>query len=193
MARPRYAVFYLLPLGRVSDAIEQCRLGLETDPLSMVLHNGMVLSIVQSKQYREAIDYARRALEIDPNHYIVWAALGIAQVRAGFTQEAIASFQRTVELAPWYYAGAWALAVAYYQAGDHERAEEWAHKLAGSRGYGAAIYCAATGEVDAMFEALDVAYRQREGLLPYSIQSPLYDPYRADPRFHALLQRLNLA
>jgi tetratricopeptide (TPR) repeat protein len=193
MARHRYAVFYLLPLGRAAEAIEQCRLGLETDPLSMPLHNGMVGSLSQSKQYPEAIECARRALEIDPNHYIVWTALGGAQFRAGLTQEAITSFQRTVELAPWYPPGTWALAIAYHQAGDNERSQEWARKFAGSRGFGAASYYAATGAVDAMFEALDVAYRQRDAMLSFNIQSPLYDPYRTEPRFKALLRQMNLA
>ena len=38
MVRFRYVMYYLLPLGRVADAMEQCRLALETDPLSMILH-----------------------------------------------------------------------------------------------------------------------------------------------------------
>ena len=46
---------------------------------------------------------------------------------------------------------------------------------------GAAIYYAATGEVDAMFEALDVAYRQRDRT--FSIFKPVLRPL---PRRSAL-------
>ena len=196
LVRYRYAMYYLLPLGRVAEAMEQCRLALENDPLSMVLHFGMAYSMLCAKQYREAIEYARRALEIDANFYPIWHAMGLAQLGAGLAQEAITSLKRVVDLAPWWYPGAWYLSAAYFHAGDHERSQEWARKLAGSHGhsFGAALYYAAVGEVDTMFEALDVAYRQRDLLLLLDIANLwFFDPYRADPRFHALLAKMNLA
>ena len=100
-----------------------------------------------------------------------------------------------MELAPWYNYGCGSLAAAYYQAGDRERSQEWAQKLADSHGHtvGAALYYAVAGDVDAMFEALDGAHRQRDmHLLVYSTPAVLR-PYRADPRYQALLQRMNLA
>jgi len=51
-ARFSYATHYLLPWGRVTEAMEQCRLGLETDPLSMLLHWGLIRSVHAAKQYR---------------------------------------------------------------------------------------------------------------------------------------------
>jgi Tfp pilus assembly protein PilF len=36
-----YALYYLLPLGKVPEAMERSRLALESDPLSMLLHFGM--------------------------------------------------------------------------------------------------------------------------------------------------------
>ena len=157
MVRSRYAVNYLVPSGRVLDAMEQMRLALETDPLSMPLHLCMALCMYFAKQYRETIEYARRALGIDRNYYLIWNVMGLAQLGAGFSQEAITSLKLVVELAPWFSDGAWYLATAYYQAGDHERSREWAQKLAGSpcHTYGPAIFYAASGEVDAMFEALE--------------------------------------
>ena len=190
-----YALYYLLPLGRVAEAMEQIRLALETDPLSMFLHFGMAFSMFAAKQYGETIEFAQRALEIDANYYLIWFAMGLAQLHAGFAQEAITCLKRSVELAPWWYTGGWALAAAYHQVGDHDHSQEWAHKLADSHGHtlGAADYYARTRNVDAMFEALDAAHRQRDAAL-LSIQClPSFDPYRADLRFQALLQRMNLA
>ena len=88
-----YAVHYLLQWGRVPEALEQCRLGLETDPLSMLIHWGMVRSMHAAKQFREAIECARKALEIDPNFHQVWIVMGFAQLQAGLPQEAITSFK----------------------------------------------------------------------------------------------------
>jgi eukaryotic-like serine/threonine-protein kinase len=190
LVRFRYSFFYLLPLRRVQDAMEQCRLGLETDPLSMPLHSAMTWSLYTAGQYGEAVDYARRALEIDPNFYIGWFMMGAARAAAGLTQEAIASLKRCVELAPWFQIGVGLLAAAYHQADDRERSEEWARKLGHT--FGAALYYASAGEGDAMFEALDGAHRQREGFLLHIQGQPFFDPWRADPRYQALLRRMNL-
>ena len=192
--RFRYAHWYLRPLGRFAEAMEQGRLALETDPLSMVLHYSMAQSMYYTKQYRETIEYARRALEIDANYYLMWFTMGIAQLH-GFPQEAIISLKRVVDLAPWFHIGAWLLAAAHYQAGDHERSQELVRKLASSNSHttGAAWYFAATGEVDAMFAALDAAYSERDPVLLSIPPGRFFDPYRADPRFQALLAKMNLA
>jgi tetratricopeptide (TPR) repeat protein len=195
LLRFRYVLYYALPMGRFADAIEQNRLGLETDPLSMFVHFGMAWSMYYAKQYRETIECARRALEIDANFYLIWMTMGSAQLHAGFAQEAVTSLKRAVELAPWYYMVLGYLAAAYYRAGDRERGQECERKLAGSPGgaFGSAFYYAATGEVDAMFGALDEAHGQRVWNL-FNIQNEaLFDPYRADPRFQALLAKMNLA
>jgi eukaryotic-like serine/threonine-protein kinase len=194
LVRIRYAMFYLLPLGRVPEAIQQSRLALETDPLSMLLHFGMASSMSAAKQYRETIEYARKALEIDANFHYLWFAMGHAQLNAGFAQEAIASLKRAVELAPWFNMVVGSLAAAYCQAGERERSQEWVRELADSNAHtsGAAIYYAAAGEVDAMFEALDGAYRQREFFLLFIQNLPFFDRYRTDPRYQALLQKMNL-
>jgi serine/threonine-protein kinase len=193
--RTRYAVWYLLPLGRIPEATEQSRLALETDPLSMLLHFGMARCLLGAKQYRETIEYVRKALEIDANYWPIWVAIGWAQLYAGFAQAAITSYQRSVALAPWYSELEWWFAVAYHKAGDHERSQEWALKLSDAHGqtYSASAYYAAVGDVDAMFGALDGAYQQRQPTLLFLPNQPLFDPYRADPRFQALLQRMNLA
>ena len=161
----------------------------------MLLHFSMVRSLFYAGQYRETIEYARRALEIDPDFYYIWFTMGLAQLLAGLTLEAITSLERVVVLAPWYYTLVWHLAAAYHQAGDQEHCREWVRKLADSHCHtvGAAVYYAAVGEVDAMFEALDGAYLQRDLNLSYLPNHPFFEPYRADSRYHALLQRMNLA
>jgi TolB-like protein/Tfp pilus assembly protein PilF len=193
--RMRYALCYLLPLGRVPDAMEQSRLALETDPLSMILHGGMAWSMYAAKQYLETLEYARKALEIDANFYLIWFVMGLAQLHAGFPQEAITSLKRVVELASWWYVGVGSLAATYYQVGDQERSKGLARKLSDLHDHalGTAIYYAAIGEVNAMFEALDVAHRQRDRFLLDIQNLFFFDPYRADARFQALLQRMNLA
>jgi serine/threonine protein kinase/Tfp pilus assembly protein PilF len=199
IVRPRYrfsySLHYLLPWGRFPEAVEQCRLALETDPLAMLLHFGLVHSMYAAKQYREAIECAHRALEIEATFHQIWLVMGLAQLQSGLTQEAIASLKRAAELAPWYFTSAWSLAAAYSQAGDREHSQEWARKLAGSHGHsvGAALYYAAGGDADGMFEALEGAYQQRDYFMIQIQYLPFFDRYYSDPRYNALLQKMNLA
>jgi serine/threonine-protein kinase len=194
MVRFRYAQFYLHPFGRFAEAIEQMQLALDADPVSVVRHFTMASTLYSARRYREAMEYARRGLEIDANFPYNWWTLGMAQLDAGSAQDAIASFQKYVELTPWTGQSAWFLATAYRRAGDHERSEELARKLAASHGrcYLAAIYYAATGEVHAMFDALEGSYQQRERTLIEIKNERFFDPYRADPRFPSLLAKMNL-
>ncbi|HWE53530.1 MAG TPA: protein kinase [Bryobacteraceae bacterium] len=192
--RHRYAQFYLLPLGRTEDAITQCRLALETDPLSLPLHFCMACCLYTARRYKETIDYARKAIEIDPNFYFMWATMGLAQLHAGLVQDALESLQRAVALAPWFEMGRAYLAAAACEAGDRKAGLDYAQKLAASNRQmtGAALCFGAAGEVDSMFDALHEAWLQRDWNLLFVQSAPFFDPYRADPRYQALLQSMNL-
>jgi tetratricopeptide (TPR) repeat protein len=194
-SRFRRAAWYLLPLGRVSEATEQVRVGLETDPLSMSLNYSMVLCRYVARQNRETIECARRALEIDTHFYPIWLTLGHAQLHLDLVQDAISSLTRVTDLAPWLAIGVGSLTAAYRASGDHERYQEWLRRLTERHNhtYGAAIYYALAGDADAMFEALDGAYRQRDVFLLYIQAMSFFDPYRADPRFRTLVAQMNLA
>lgn len=190
-----YAAFYLGPVGRVAEAMEQSRLGLEGDPLSMPLHAGMIGCLRGLKRYGEAIECARRALEIDAGDYAIWSFMGLAPLGAGLAQEAVTSLKRAVDLAPWWRTGLAYLAGALWQPGDRERCQELVLQ---SRSHpqevlGAAFYYAVAGDADAMFEMLDLAWQERNPNLRNVGIDPIYEPYRADPRFQALLRRMNLA
>ena len=189
-----YALYFLLPLGRVSDALEHSRLALESDPLSTLLHFGLAWCMYCAERYAESIECARKALEIDPKSYINQLVKGLAQLGAGKREEAVASIQLVTELAPWWNEGTGFLAAACHQADERERSERIARELAGPRNHtiGDASYYAVVGEVDAMFQVLDGAYQQRDVFLLYSQSLPFFDAYRDDTRFKALLAKMNL-
>jgi tetratricopeptide (TPR) repeat protein len=133
-------------------------------------------------------------LEIDSTFYLLWLIIGGSQLGAGLLEEAIVSLEKAVELAPWYSLAIGYLAAAHYQAGNRERSSELAHKLVDWRAnsFGAAVYHAAAGETDAMFAALEEAYRQRDFEVRTLPNLERFDPYRKDARFQAILQRLHL-
>jgi hypothetical protein len=43
-----------------------------------------------------------------------------------------------------------------------------------------------------MFESLEGAYQQRDFNLRFIPVDPIFDAYRADPRFQSLLRRMNM-
>jgi eukaryotic-like serine/threonine-protein kinase len=188
-----YAYYFLRTRKRDTEAIAQTRLALHSDPLSLLFHFGLISCLNAAGEHAEAIDCARRALEIDPNSHLIWLPLGIAQLCAALPDEAVASFTRYIEVAPWEPMGTAFLATACHYAGD-PRAAGLARQFGRpALNYGHAIYYAAVAEPDAMFEALENAYRRRDMFLLGIQRIPFFDPYRADPRFQDLLTRMNLA
>lgn len=83
LVRYRYAMYYLQPLRRFADAVEQFRLALEADPVSVLLYQGIAWSLYGARRYREAMDYTRRGVEIDTNFPYNWATMGLAQLHEG--------------------------------------------------------------------------------------------------------------
>jgi serine/threonine-protein kinase len=189
-----YAMFHLIPRGRLAEATEQTRLALESDPLSMLLHFGVVWCRYCAKDYSGAIDCARQALQIDPTYHMAWLFMGFAQLGAGTAGEAVASFGRATELAPWWPMPAACLAVARWVAGDRAPAGQAIGQIVASSGHtvGTALYYAAAKDADTMFAALEEAYEKRNLFMIFLPYYPLFDPWRSDPRLQSLIERMHL-
>lgn len=192
--RFRYNTCFLYPHGRTAEASEQCRLGLDVDPLSVQLNVNLVWSLYVQKQFQEAIERAQALSELIAHPFLLLNK-GQAQLLAGQTTEAVASLERFAEFAPWWRLGAAALAAAYYRAGDLPRAEGLARSLFETHGlcFGYAWYCAAVGNPDLMFEALHGAIARRDTDLRGIQCDPIFEPWRDDPRFKDVLRKMNLA
>ena len=194
-ARYCYAMNYLVPAGRVNEAIESSRMALQSDPLFILYQQGVGWCLYLAGRYGEALEQARRAMDIDPNAHLALQILGFAQLGAGLPAEAVHSFRRLAEIAPWIRIGAGCMAAACCAAGDGLAGREIARQFTDSDrlGLGGAMYYATVGEPDALFEALDSCYQRRDIQLPNITLIKTFDPYRADPRFRDLLARMNLA
>ena len=58
--------------------------------------------------------------------------------------------------------------------------------------WGRAMIYIELGDNDQAIEFLEKAYLYREGLLMITLNGPWYDKIRSDPRFKALLKKMNL-
>ena len=198
LVRVRYALYYLTPLRRFEQAVEQYQWALETDPLSMMVHFGLAFALYCQRRYRSAIEHARRAVDLYPDYWLVHFAMGLALSRNGSLQQAIASFETTVRLSPSFAHAAGFLASAYAEAGERDRAEKLMEETRerGSRAFISpavfGIYHAALGQADRMFECLDAALAERDPYLTRMDAEPLFEPFRSDPRYRGLLARMKL-
>jgi serine/threonine protein kinase/tetratricopeptide (TPR) repeat protein len=198
LVRVRYALYYLTPLRRFEEAVEQYQRALETDPLSMMVHFGLAFALYCQRRYRSAVEHARRAVDLYPDYWLVHFAMGLALSRDGSLQQAIASFETTVRLSPSFAHAAGFLASAYAEAGERDRAEKLMEETRerGRRAFVSpavfAIYHAALGQAERMFEDLDAALAERDPYLTRMDAEPLFEPFRSDPRYRGLLARMKL-
>jgi serine/threonine-protein kinase len=199
LVRVRYALYFLTPLRRFDEALEQYKLALETDPLSMMVHFGLGFALYCQQRYDEAIDHAGKTLELFPEYWLLHFLMGMAHAQKGSFESAIASLEENLRLSPTFTLAAGFLAAAYSRTGMSDQAEKvmddltkrdsHQHVSPACRG----IYEAAAGRPERMFEFLEAAWAERDPYLTRIDAEPYFDPYRSDPRFRALLAKMNLA
>jgi eukaryotic-like serine/threonine-protein kinase len=199
LVRVRYALYFLTPLRRFEEAVEQYRKALETDPLSMMVHFGLSFAFCCQRRFGEAIEHARRAVDLYPDYWLVHFALGLALRQSGAIPQAIDSLRTTVRLSPAFTAAAGFLAALYATSGDPGSAEKLVNELVerSARHHVSpacfAIYHAALGQADRMFEFLQAALAERDPYLTRMDAEPYFEPFREDPRYCELLRQMELS
>jgi tetratricopeptide (TPR) repeat protein len=165
----------------------------ELDPLSLSINRGLGYVYFELRQYDKAIDQERKTLEMDPNYSPAHSILGRAYLEKGMYNEAIAEFDKENNESMSN------LGRAYAMAGRRAEAQKTLDQMLtqSKQTYVApkflALTYAALGEKDKAFEWLEKSYQDRSICVAVGLKSfPGYDPLRSDPRFAALLRRINL-
>jgi serine/threonine protein kinase len=198
LVRVRYALYFLTPLRRFKEAIAQYQLALETDPLSMMVYFGLSFALYCEHEYDDAIEHAARAVDLYPDYWLVHFAMGLALSQKGSLQQSIASFEATIRLAPSFTLATGFLAALYARSGNPGHAEKLIEEVLerSSKHYVSSacfgIYHAALGQADRMFEFLQAASAERDPYLTRMDAEPYFEPFRSDPRYRDLLNRMNL-
>jgi tetratricopeptide (TPR) repeat protein len=147
--RNHFAMFLLLPLGRIEEALRQLRVAEDLDPLSPQTHNALSLALGAAGRFDEADFHCQKAAEDDRQRSRCWAS---ALLRQGEGEQAIRILEATWSghlLEP----GAQALGIAYAKVGrrqDGERIAAIVPRLASK----AQIF-AALGDKDRTLAVLD--------------------------------------
>ncbi|HLO00961.1 MAG TPA: protein kinase [Pyrinomonadaceae bacterium] len=198
LVRVRYALYFLTPMGRFAEAFEQYQKALETDPLSMMVHFGLIFARYCQRHYAQAIKHALEALDLAPDYWLVHFALGLALSQEGSLSRAIESLETTVKLSPSFTLAGGFLAAEYVRCGRQEEAATLINEITErSRSHFVspicfAIYEAALGQSDRMFEFLETTWTERDPYLTRMDAEPHFQRYRSDFRYNNLMERMKL-
>jgi TolB-like protein/tetratricopeptide (TPR) repeat protein len=198
MVRMWYAIGWLMPQGRIHEAVTELDRALERDPLSYLLHYWRTIMLSLAREPDRVIDGARLLIELDPTAAYGWWLLGVGSSRKGLVDEAIAALQKAVDLSAGlaFMLGWFGLVLGLSGRADEARGVLERLEAVGRTTYvppaSAAWVHLGLGDVDRAFEWLDRAVDAHDQLMMPIKSYVFFDPIRNDPRFTALLCKMNL-
>jgi adenylate cyclase len=189
---------FLMGQGRIEESLIQSKRALELSPYDILFNIHLGWHYLNARQYDQALDQIEKTLEMDKNFAQTYPWLGLILEQKGRYAEAIAAFQKAIKLFPGGSSIAEAeLAHTYAVLGNREEAQKIIaelQQLSKSKYVSsfqiAAIY-AGLGEKDQAFAWLEKAYEERSDGLVNLKAEPRFDTLRDDPRFKALLAKMN--
>jgi serine/threonine-protein kinase len=190
---------YLAFQGRHEEAIEQAHTALALDPLSLIINVLMGWVLFYARRWDEAIVKLNQTLELDPDFAPAEFWLGLAYEQQGRYDEAIAAFERAIESSgrsPMMLA---ALGRVFADQGRSDRARELLAELeqTAKQTFVPCYYIAAihsgSEERELTLEWLEKACEQRESWMAFLNIDPIWDRFRNEPRFQALVRKVGLA
>jgi len=189
---------YSIAMRQFDASLAHSKTALEIDPLNPLRRAHMVWHLLYSRKYDDVISQGQRLLLEAPNLTGVLSFLGKAYERKRMLTDAIATLQKALDAEHANSAALADLSHAYAVAGQHGKAQAMLEQLLArsqrefvSPEILAEIYCGLNDREPAM-DWLDKAYTARAPGLVYIGVDAVYDPLRSEPRFQALLRKMQL-
>jgi TolB-like protein/Flp pilus assembly protein TadD len=183
--------------GRFDEAIAEGQRAIALDPLSPSILNDLVSTLGYAGEAAPALKLARKAEELDPTFFFPVASEGILALQTGNYREAIAKFERARALGAPPFTTAY-LAYAYGKSGDRTRAMATLGELkkmspgGEAAPFNLALVYLGLGDRARALDYLEQAYAASSELLVWLKIDKIYDSLRTEPRFIALMTKLNL-
>jgi tetratricopeptide (TPR) repeat protein len=184
-------------MGRREEALAQIRRAAELDPLSPIVVANLGAILTNNRRYDESLDQLRKALILNPKSGIAEVHVAVALLAQRKFADAIAALDRASALMPGARVVAGLRGYTYAMTGKRQEALDVLKQMNEARsgvatGLDFPIVYVGLGDKDHAFEALDRAVSERAMLIDVIKADPLFEPLHSDPRFAALLRRMNL-
>jgi tetratricopeptide (TPR) repeat protein len=188
----RLAAVSAAEFGRFDEAVKLARRAVDFDPLNADSWEALGEIEFYTGDLDQAAADGKKSLELNPDFGFGLILLGRIYLLQGRPQDALREIER-VHYAP-YRAHLYAL--TYYALGRKKESDaalrELMMKYHASNAFEIATIYAFRNQTDEAFEWLDRAYAQRDPSLMSTKMDPLLKSLHNDPRFAALLKKLNL-
>lgn len=185
--------FYLKATGQHTEALRECTLAQQLDPLSLFTTLSVGWAHYFARRFDEALAQGRKVLELDPNFGFAYAHAGLCYVHLGQFEEAVAATRKAVNLVggnPNFLAY---LGYALGCAGQLREARQMLAQLERLRkrqyvsAYFSAMIYLGLGNRHEALNWLEQAYEERSGFLTFMKVEPMLDVVRDEERFASLL------
>jgi TolB-like protein/DNA-binding winged helix-turn-helix (wHTH) protein len=178
---------YFIFTGKFEDAIREAKVAVELDPVSILMNRNLSFVYQLSHKYQEYEAQARTTLELAPTDYLSNWDLAWACALQGKKKEAldrlgtgIYPIDRPIVLAT---------------LGERDEALLELKALEKQCPSGCPFWLASgyalAGKSDKAIQLLEQAYQERDPAMPQLSTNPALDSLHADPRYQALLHRMN--
>jgi len=181
--------------GRVDEAVELVKRARQFDPFSYLRNLVVWIHLHLARRYEEVIAEVEQWRAFSGDSQAGWFQLYRAYYYLGQSEKAMVECRRSLTAHDPEYAPV--LEAAYIEAGIPGVSRVFAERLVTLSqsdyidAFAIALYFARAGEVDQTFIWLERACEERVTTLQL-IAMPALDPYRSDPRFVDLMQRMGI-
>ncbi len=189
--------FYLGMMGRGQEAIAQMKQAVVLDPLQPGEYGGLVYAYYDDHEYDQALKELQKMHELGPKSGPNFLD-AILDVELGKYKEAIAIIKKNSGNGPMLPQSLGRLGNVYARAGMTAEAQKCIRELkevlkkddrVGT--YELAMAYAGLGDKDQAFAWLNKAYDRHDKGMTFVKVDPPFQPLHSDPRFQALLRRMN--
>ncbi|HXZ20498.1 MAG TPA: tetratricopeptide repeat protein, partial [Candidatus Acidoferrales bacterium] len=195
-----YGVF-LGQEGRYQEAIAESRRAIELEPLNLKYHEALGYNLRAARMYDQAFAEMQKDIDMDPNFAVAHLTLASTCFQMGRYECWLAESKKGATLFnnPQMLSLAEAAARAYAKGGVHAAVRADLDESLRQRAKGLpadpaliAYDYAFLGDKEQTFRWLDAAVSEHTLWISDIKNTPALDPYRSDPRYKAILHRMNL-
>ena len=187
----RYS-FFVSRLGDQAESLRAADKVLELEPLDPDSYANRVGALLDARRYDEAIKFAEETKRKSPDLFHEPLLLGVCLLMAGRLREAQQQFAMGKPDDWERLTGEAVISARTHDTASLERQLQRMQQIFGdAASYQYAQIYAQAGDKQRALEALEAAWTIRDGGLINILVDPLLDPIRNEPRFEAIVKRMN--